>query len=202
MKILEKKNSIPEEDIDAPLNKYAFADLRKNVKEPDNELEKEIEEKLVNHFDAGLSIDQNTANLFQHFLTNGMYRDIFRKPKESIIYRGMSVDENYIKNALNLTSKDILPKKGDISQNFTFTPFEDVTITSWSTNIKSASVFTKKKGIKTHSLILYASSSENDNKLIDCKYGIYTLRWFVDYKHEKEVLGIGNIKVNRITWNS
>lgn len=99
----------PEAPIDAPLGKYAFADVRNRhwarsplpPHEQNTADEEDLLLQLVSHFRNNLPIPQETVNQIKEFIKGDLYSDIFAEPPAGTIYRGIHfADASSIKSVL------------------------------------------------------------------------------------------------------
>ena len=192
----------PEAPQDAPLNKYAFALQRSGIpKEPNNSYEQYLYNKLDAHFNAASPLPAKDATQVQEFLRKGWYEQIFHKPTCEYVYRGMEVDEQYIRNALKMNDDEELEQNGTVGASFTFTPLYDRGGSSWTTDESVAGFFSHgmRGHTNLHRLVLTAKTADNPHGFIMGPDGIYDVIK-TSYTYEKEVIGLNAIKVSQIEW--
>lgn len=203
-RIFSLKRLIRELAADLPLQKYAFADQRKDTpEEPNTEDEQELFYSLQDYFKNNSTIDNHMAKMIKDALTCGQYKDVFRAPDERTVYRGMGVDDAFLKRALKLTDDKEIPDIGDKSASFTFEPYHGTVVTSWTTDANIAINFAGDHADRRHpwQLIMIAAVSDNPNQLVVGPDGLYKIAEFSDYSLEDEVLALGAVKVSQVAWS-
>ena len=188
----------PEAPQDAPLNQYAFAQNRSSVVPPetDNDYEKKLLHAIIDHFNSNRSIKPEHTDRIQAFLKNGWYKDVFHEPESStLIYRGMSVDTQYLRDVLQ---RENIESSGSLEHAFTFTPLPGRGSTSWTLLRYKAKEFV---GGGQYHIILTAQGSDNQYGFIMGPGGLYDLD-ITPHSSEKEVVGLGPIKVIKIEWRT
>ncbi len=182
---------------DAPLGRIAFSPDRKGVPlERNTKVEDELFLAIRQHFElSDTPLSKKDISLIQSFISQGLYNKIFSEPKVEDVFRGMSVDEEFISSILNGS----VSNSGVFDVNYTFKPYGDTS--SWTDNEKVSLKFAKDGADKTlpYTLIMHARVSENPNKFIDSD-GLYQLQSVKYHKSEKEIIGLGDIIVNKIEW--
>lgn len=195
--IERKKQNPPEAPEDAPLNQYAFAKKRDGLPgEINNKHEDELYRALVRHFKDNDPVSKALANEISQFLANDQYATIFKKPTQKFIFRGMSVNENWLKTAI----KSDVPPAGMKETSFTFTPKGERGITSWTISHQTAINFANNDD--GYSVFLVAESENNDNKFAMGPTGLYKVKGFDSHTSEHEVIGLGEIKVSKVYWST
>jgi len=199
---MELGSEVPEGIKNKPLDDYAFAEERegKVPREYDNEHEKRLLKKLSDHFELNKSIDEKFATEIKSYLKKGMYKKIFHEPTTEIVYRGMQVKEEYIRVALKLKNEQQLNSTGSKNATFTFTPYENRNVTSWSSDFSIATNFAEGEIENKYMLVLEASVRANPNCFVDCVNGLYDIKGLNKNANEAEVLGIGKIKAFKMLW--
>ena len=203
-KKLLKLNKIPQEAPEEEIiNKYAFADQRKNEvpPEPNNDVEQYFYDKLSGHFSSNSPISIKDTDTLRQILKQKLYKSIIHELTKTLMYRGMSVSSIYLKKLLGLTKNDKLPELGAQDIDFTFEPKEGSGLSSW-TESRSAA-FLASKIYNTdypYTIVMVANTNDNPNRFIDCNNGLYNVKGFDSYEHEREVLGLGNIQLSKVFW--
>lgn len=189
----------PEASAKAPLEKYAFADQRKGEvpREQNSEKEQVLYNALRRHFNDNDPLAAAEVDMIRTFLKNGQYSKIFKSPKQEYVYRGMSVEEDFLRKAMGLKQGDKLPRKGSKTTSFTYTPKTGET-SSWSVSPEAAKKFATKS--RVYQLMLIAKTKDNKNSFVLGPDGLYSVRGLGDFEYEKETIGLGKIKVYKIIW--
>lgn len=197
---IQKKKS-PDSGI---LGKWAFPQKRKDIlpREIDTVIEEDIYSDLSKHFNDGESIPDDSSLYIQKLLSNNEYRDIFKAPKVKQVYRGMVVTDDWLNKLLYSHEYKNIDYSGSMNKTFLFRPLHNKEgSTSWSTDKKIASNFSKKEVYDGQiSLILIAKTADNINKFLDCKNGLYKLLAASGFEFEKETIGLGSIMISSIEW--
>lgn len=182
------------------LDKYAFADQRKDVpKEKNNEYENKLLNRLSWYILSNEQPGDEDSVWVTEFLKNGEYADVFVKPKVEYVYRGMIVSEDYLKNAIKKQPED----SGDLNARFVFEPLELNRFTSWTTKKDIAADFAtgyRPKNPRYYGVIMRAKTSENDNALLECTELLHKILGTTEYTSEHEVIGIYDINVDHVEW--
>lgn len=187
-----------------PLGKLAFPGSRLNKKlpiEPNTRTENELFNDLVAHFEGEELLSKEKSDLVRKFLQNGNYHDVFKEPDSETVYRGMSVKSDWLVKALKLKSASELGANGSLAKSFTFTPNRGGS--SWTSDKKIARDFGHNNAgsdFGTYVVILHAEVDKNPNRFITGPGGLYNVDGFDAHTHEKESIGLGPIKVSKITW--
>lgn len=166
--------------------KIAFAPSREDIPDEMHERNTAIESKvynaLYNHIHNNIKLSKPISSIIKNILRKGKYSDMFVKPKTEYIYRGMLLRED-------------LSDKIKQSSNFIFLP-KDGTSSSWTSSILVAEKFADFKYNKS-GIVLVASVLDNSNSFLDL-INLYDIKMFNSYAHEKEVIGLGPIKVKEL----
>lgn len=197
---IQATNKHAEAPESAPLGKIAFAPerldidaLEKNTPKEDN-----LKRQLYRHFDGGAKINASAANLIKRLLKQGIYEPVFHKPDVTEVQRGMTVKAQWLATALGKTTKTI-PKKGSKNKSFVYKP-KGGKSSSWTVSKQVANRFAHDNTHKgDYTVIMYAKVSQNKDNLLSPK-GMYKLDFAEEFKAEKEVVGLGDIKVYKIEW--
>lgn len=181
-----------------PLGKYAFPAYRKGMPpEADTPGEEELFSAIDDHFFADKKLDAEHASQIQDMLSQGLYPRVFSPPGQEEIYRGMGVSQTWLAKALGVDVKDI-PKKGSKEVEMTVAPKSGGT-SSWTIDKAVSKKFSSRYSGMI-SVVLYARSSDNPNKFISCPGYIYKIGALDRFSKEKEVIGLGGIRVYKISW--
>jgi hypothetical protein len=185
-------------------NKYAFADQDRIGKKPPYEessaIEYDVFQDLENHIIDNISLDIRTTDILSSLLAQKKYPDVI-KEYQGTIYRGMGVNKNFFE-AVGIQNFSL--KKGVIIQaSFIYKPKKGNS-SSWSESKTKAESFAKENlgplswAHNKIGILLVAEQKNNVNKLLRCTNALYNFSNFDAYKGEKEVIGLGDIKVNKI----
>jgi hypothetical protein len=177
--------------------------------------EQELVTNIKNHiYDAGDTLDKKDSKEINKILKKGIYNDVFLKPDSSVVYRGMAVDRWTLKEFLKGIEEEKyklgIPKKGEINprKKLIFKPARteisrtDRGASSWSTSFETAKKFTDSYQANQAAkikIILVAKANENMYRLFDLK------NWYSEFGQESfavenEVIGLGNIVIDKIIW--
>lgn len=194
----------------AQLGSYAFPDKREEddlPEEPNTQYEDELFDALQGHIVLNHYLPPDDAKTVQKFLKNGWYEDVFTPPSEDVLYRGMSLSTEELKKVLN---DDIDDVKGEKPVNFVFKPRSGGG-SSWTTDPEVAKNFAEMytDDEKRWPVILIAKSADNFDSFVSGKpgskgKGIYRLKDIArgtGFETENEVIGLGDIKVKKVSWN-
>lgn len=200
---IEKKAEAP---AGAPLGRIAFAQDRHDVpSEPNTEEEDDIYDDIFRHVVDNEHFSTFSANKIKKLMSKNLYPNMFKEPVSSPVYRGMAVSTEWLAKALKLNKQALqkLNKGGHVEKNFTFTPYKSEASSSWTDVIKTAKKFAIE-GPQEVPIILHAYVESNKGKFLDLKAkngnGIYSLDNIQGYDKEREVIGLGKIKVFKIVW--
>jgi hypothetical protein len=188
---------------DAPLGRVAFGPERHPpVYEPNTREEKALINLIDKHFSGERMLDKQHADLIVRLMVDGLYPSIFAPPTVSTIYRGMGVSKAWLAKVLGAEARDLRYKgalglKGKAEVNFTFVPRRGAS--SWTKSRSVAKGFHSSEYDRAN-ITLHADVSENESLLLDAG-GMYK---YIDvlsrYRNEKEILGLGPIRVHMIEW--
>jgi len=188
-----------------PLGKWAFANARPDVVPPeeDTAVEANLFKDLQDVFDGYGFLSPWQADMLKGFLESGLYSDVFGPPQESRIFRGMAVTEKWLMAALNLSKSDDLFGEGRSMAGFTFKPKSGSS--SWTYSQETARRFastTSRAVTSTRSfeVLMTAQVSDNKNNLVSCQDGLYQIKAFEEWSSEREVIGLGPVKVHQLDW--
>ena len=188
---------------DAPLGRVAFGPERRfPVYEPNTKTETSLIVSIETHFSGERMLDKQNADLIIRLMRKGLYPSILVPPAVPTIYRGMTVSKAWLAKTLGADVRDFKYKgalglKGKADVNFKFVPKRGAA--SWSKSRAVATGF-HDAGYDRANIILHADVSENEGRLLDAS-GMYK---YIDilhrYRNEKEILGLGPIRVHMIEW--
>lgn len=186
IKLYFSKLSIELNSDKSVFGKIAFAPSREDIPdemyEHNTTIESKVFDALHNHIHNNIKLSKSISSVIKNILRKGKYSDMFVKPKTEYVYRGMRLKEdssNKIKQSSNFL---FLPKKGESS--------------SWTSSISVAENFADFKYNKS-SIVLIASVLDNSNSFLDLR-NLYDIKLFNSYAHEKEIIGLGPIKVKEL----
>ena len=190
---------------DDVLNKYAFADQRPEMvpEEPNNEIEEKLYKELKSFFAFNRAVSTDSVNILQNILQKNIYKDVIKMPQQSQVYRGMYVDENYIKKMLG--TNNAITNNGVSVSSMLFEHEPNKLVSSWSLDLKTANDFSKVppyEKIRIYSVVLTANVSDNPNKFITGPDGLYQVSGLRVFSHEKESIGLGNIEICKMVWKT
>jgi hypothetical protein len=192
-----------EEPPDAPLGRVAFGpERRPPVYEPNTKVEKALFNSLYDHFDGSSKLNKQSADLIIRLMRRGSYPSILIPPTVPPIYRGMDVSKAWLAKALGAEARDLRYKgalglKGKAEVNFTFVPRRGAS--SWTKSRSVAKGFHSSEYNRAN-ITLHADVAENAGRLLDAR-GMYKNIDLLDrFSDEKEILGIGPIRVHMIEW--
>lgn len=190
----------------APLGQFAFAQNRtdKVPFESNTEIENKLFQRLSGYFTENIPIKDEDVETLKAFLKKGLYSPVIHVPNVPVVYRGMNVRREWLSKAIKKPTS-LLGKKGTLEKSFTFAPKHSAS--SWSESKAVAKKFTKEDdsgslGDRYYSVVMHASVESNSNKFIACPKGLYKVDAFASFKSEKEALGLGDIKVFKIEWET
>lgn len=183
------------DNLDLPLGKYAFPNKRTSVKLPyekDTKIEKLLFRAIHDYiYGYSLAITNEYFDLITSFIKTNKYSDMFSQFRGEKVYRGMSVNSDYIDSI-----KD--------HDNFVFVPKDNIVATSWTHNLSKAIKFSQFN-TGDYSIILCAEASKNDvSEWVDFRNLYYMSEEMLEYEHEEEVLirGKVNVSIEKITYKS
>jgi len=183
----------------APLGQIAFAPARARVPfEPNTKVEQDLYDSLLDHFHGEHFLNSKQAELMRKILSKGLYASVIHEPTTEVVYRGMVVPKAWLAKALKIKPGK-LSKKGSISKSFTFTPRKGES-SSWTTSKRSAENFANQAQRGEVAIVLYAEVERNPNRFVAGPGGLYKVKGPDYYSNEKEAVGLGNIKVSKVTW--
>lgn len=183
----------------APLGRIAFSPFRVEKSIPKNEINTEREAQLYDaleaHVDRNIKLPKEETDFIKSMMKQGRYENMFKEPEHELLYRGMNIPGHWLKKILGLRPGAPLKEKGSAKVNFLYRPKQG-NATSWSTKKTVAKTF---GGPGMYEIIFTASVADNPNAFLDLDgiYKVYPMNYF---KREKEVIGMGKIRVTKIEW--
>ena len=194
------------ESPDDVLGTFAFPNVRIANDRPyerNTKVEDRIEDELNSHFSGRSSISSKSVSVLKDLLSQGKYSDIIKTPKVDVVYRGMAVSKKWIQKIVK-NAKVLDGKKGSISANFTYVPKRGAS-SSWSKLLKKARDFAQDN-IEDYTNLVYVvvlwaeTGGKNANSFLSGDDGLYKLDFAKRFDHEREIVGLEDIKVFKITW--
>lgn len=184
----------------APFQSYIFADQRKGKvpREPNSQHENDVLTMLKSHFNSNKSMDTAVSDELKLMLKKGWYEKILHEPKQAFIFRGMTVQSSWLKNALNWDEDKMLSKSGSKTASFTFTPRQGGS-TAWSPDTKVAKDFSGS-GDGEYNVILVAKRVNNQNTFLMGPGGLDQVSGLDEFPDEKEAVALGSVRVSKIFW--
>jgi hypothetical protein len=198
------KRITPAQESD-PLGRWAFAEERSDVPwEQNTNGEDTLYTELQRHFKNGSTLSVELSDMISSFIERDLYPDYFTPADtRETLYRGMLVKREWLEAAIG-SSDTTQPQQGSITKKFVFKPYAGVGTTSWTSDKKTSSSFSRvqvdNKHDRSHefSVVLTASVKDNTSKFVrvpdDSNEGGLSLRL------EHEVLGLGDIHVKKLEW--
>jgi hypothetical protein len=196
---IEEDSTAGEEEApaNAPLGKFAFSPMRPEVPlEKNTAVENELQAAIERHVSQNKKLSAGHARLLRTFIHNNWYSALFTEPEASVVFRGMSVSEKYLKNILGPDYGEI-PVRGKEYVDWVFEPRESTS--SWTTSKELAGDFTV--GEDYYGVTLIAMVHDNPDKFVDMRH-LYSLKFLRGWEHEKEIIGVGSIKIIAVQWIS
>jgi len=195
---LSKFDDVEEEAPEgSPLGKFAFP-LRRRGKppEPDTPEEKRLFNALVAHFADNIKLNAKTAMGIKDLLSQGLYPEVFSPPEQEEVFRGMSVSKAWLSKTLGMAAKDI-PAKGSEEVETTYEP-RNGGGSSWTVNKAITSKYFRDPS--RVGVVLHARVADNPGSFVMGPDHLYRLDFIAGFAYEKEVVGLGDIKVYKISW--
>lgn len=212
------------EELEGPLGKIAFDPQRKDSAgrkrgeiEPNTEIEDDIYKRIMGYVSTNYAkSDPHIDDVLRQVIASGEYSDMIKPPDQSYVYRGMGVDEETMKTFIG--AEDLLDVREEpwimdnmvkiYDRSFLLNPgLTNLSraLSSWTTEIEVARRFSfprsesRGDGSGGFAVVLYASPAENPSAFLDIS-GMYNLKGVGSFSHEKEVIGIGEIKVSKVEY--
>lgn len=186
---------------DAPFGRYAFVDGRSASQlgqkgftaEPDTSLEHDVGKELWRHFSANIHMSSSGADDLKKAMATGEYDDVLKSPSAKNVYRGMRVSKSWIRKLIGKSSL----KAGDIVKVAkTYKPVTGHS-SSWTTNRRVAISFARGdyEDDTEVPIIMHASVMDNSDSFVTGPGGLYKIDDFSEFEEEREVVGLGKIKI-------
>ena len=185
---------------DSMLGRYAFAPQRTDKKlplEPNTSIEQHLLRALEKHITDEKKLSQEDAALIQHFIKNDEYVEIFNEPTKDWVYRGMGVEPRWIKNVIDENEFES-NESGLIEKSFIYEPWDATS--SWSLSNIVAMNFSMNYSFEGVEIILHANVDDNRFSFFSGPKGFYRVGSLSGVSKEQEVIGVGKIKVSKISW--
>jgi len=202
----EQKNEV--------FGKYAFAPERQKRKinitphEENTPIEQYTFYELTRHKeDEWGRIPPDVLKVLMNIQNQNLYNDVFPGVADKQIYRGMNVDESFIKNFTDKNPEDLYyewlentSKDTVIEGDWVFNMKPGRTADSWTTNFEIADNFssmgrlTKNNQAYSFSLVLQGSMLDNKGVMID----LSKFEEMFSKHDEDEVLAVGPVKFNKV----
>jgi hypothetical protein len=184
----------------APLGKIVFPSLRANVPlEKNTAIETTLQSAIYGHIVNNKSLKGKDAQLIKTLVSGNFYPRWFGEPSARTVYRGMCVTKSYIAKILKGDpDKDQVGNRGEVLLSWDFSPTGETS--SWSIDrTVSECEYTGAGDDGNYGLLLIAKVSQNPGKFVDITR-LYDIEAFSGFANDQEVIGIGDIRVNRIKW--
>ena len=214
------------EDGDGPLGKHVFPDEKLNPSkeaegEPYTDLERHLEEMLEAHFGSGKNaLPRNSSEQILDLIKNKNYPKIFKAYDSGKAYRGMSLSPDVFKKLFGKVPEkakwysapidwwhDRASKSG-VSFPFSpekkpgYSPARDTHAGSWSSSwawdMGPAKYFAQKISHRKGNLPIVLVADASKNTFIDTKPLYKEFDFALDFRKEKEVIGVGDIQLLEI----
>lgn len=199
------------------LGRYAFAEQRPEEfeePEPNNPRENALFQSIVEHFIGGgaARLTEDDCKLIQGFLKKGIYSDIFAEPVVASVYRGMTVDELFVKGlGVNMSiygnlapgtiaavkNKKIRPLAGKYASSWTTTPLgsrDDSDNMAWAFASGQTSYGYQGGNV---GIVLCADIAANPGQFFDAE-PLYRLEGMPGVEEEAEAVGMGTIVCRKV----
>jgi len=180
---------------DKEFGEYFAGEERKLPDPTERELNTPEERKVIDqirwHIQSNFIIKPSVAWWIRQLMINNEYPDILVKPTQEYVYRGVAID---VVDGVDFEEE--IQKKIKSGEKLVYTPRKPSS-TSWSKSEKVAFDFAKESSDSSKiRVIFYAKVSENPNSFLDLE------KWYKEinsnFKDEQEVIGFGDISVERI----
>ena len=188
----------------AIFNKFAFSPQRQDStnpppKEPNNPVERRYLVAIKNHFHGNKLLSLETAQKLKELMQSGLYPDILKTPIKPVVYRGMTVQKEYLIDKLGVDADQIGSEIKELAKTVTFKQTRNAS--SWTTDFEVAKDFADKN-VKyytgdIYSIVFEASVTDNEGNLLDCD-GLYDVRDIEEYDNEHEVISLEDIVASKM----
>lgn len=193
-------------EIAGPFDMHAFSDERQALPnppppEPNNAAETAILEKILAAINEEEKLDERSARLLSSVLRGGLYQDFIQRPDDELVFRGMSVYPNELRQ-MGITEIPSIGEKLEVSGDFSFKP-RGGSSSSWTTNRRIASLFSRFKPNATEKqshkieIVMTASTLRNPYSFISL-LPFYPMMFSYGYEEESEVMGLGEIAFEKL----
>ena len=201
----------PEAPADAPLGKYAFANVRlgspKPPPEENTQFESDLYKDLMMHvLDSNAPLSKEITDQVLDFIDQGLYADIFRAPPPGTLYRGLAISYKSVAkkflprgNTFDDARRQIIETGEDFASFETqldLTNINERYTASWTKSLKKARGFAGDDP-SDFAIILCAAVEDSPGKWIDCE-GLYELEGIDEFNDENEVIAAGTIRVSEV----
>ena len=205
----EKILDVPfEAEKDDVLGAYAFpkSRIKKLPKEPNTQEETRLLKAIEAHLLESGNIPKDLSDIIVNILRSGKYSNIFQRCAPGTkIYRGMSVQEDWLVTAVkdNFNSENM--SAGNYSGRMTFKPKSTKYSTSWTTDFDVSHRFRHKwhdpsgEAIKSYGVIM-TSIVTDDMYALDCAKLYNEIKLFTGLRSEHEVICFDNVPCVDIEW--
>jgi hypothetical protein len=207
----KKKQTLTADLPKGPMGKVLFGNERQDKlrgTEDNTNLERNLLWDIVNHLNGHNKISPENGNKIINYLSKGLYPDILTKPAEPVVYRGLTVSVAALERILKKNSESLtFHGKLKFKSPMVYKPRgADDFSSSWSTNPSVSINFFDAVGDGPDfdgpivKVFLVASTAENENRFFDLKKYYKVIS--DEFDREKEVIGLGDIKIRGIVWKT
>ena len=190
----------------APLGRIAFSPERKQRDpkipfEANTKIEDKLRDALIGFIGSNIDVGSSGSQLVQQLMADGQYDDIIIRTSGKSLYRGMLVNHAAFSKLVGRSTDEVREmmgsREGTFEVSMKFEPRKESGWSSWTDHRSIALKFAKLEDDPDFvCIILHADADENNffdfSELYDNLPGIHSL------KSEREHVGIGSIKVNKI----
>jgi len=192
---------------DGKLGRWVFSPNRIDgapTDEPDTGYEEDLYQSISDYVTTNRHLSVGATDKIKDVMKD--YDSILHPPSTgTTVYRGMGVPLEWLKKALGKKFKDLVKlspdgrveSEGSWTGRMTYTPLV-ADSSSWSTYEEKAEEFMDSGGNEVE-VLLEADPEENKGSFLDL-YDLYGVQPMDTYEDEAEVMGMGPIKVRKITW--
>jgi len=164
--------------------------------EEDTPIERELYSALEQYVNENEPLPDHHTNQIKDILQSGNYSKLFKEPPGGVVvYRGMSVNSDWLSDALKLP-KEKIPKSGEKEGSFAYTHYKGEA-SSWTLSEEETKRFTNR--FSQWGVVIHARTSENKLKFLDLS-GIYNVDPMYSMKREEECIGLGPIEAFKFSW--
>lgn len=190
-------------DPDPIFGRFLFAPERKGEVPYETNTQAEFDAflGLKDHIKINEPMPQDVALDLMGVLDDGSYSEILHEPKEEYVFRGISMNEEGLRNMIRLPPGEELKESGSAVINRMLKgSSRGEGSSSWSTNLASALEFSEAGYSRPFSVVLVAKRSENPNSFLEGPNGLYKVKAFSSFTHEKESIALGSIRIYKVYW--